>query len=171
MFSTVCFVTFFVISYSFETVNIQSQDMEVLTLKETKNIFRNMNPHNFNGNILCRLIQNRTSIKINKTLSIQFYQTRQIAHAFPLFLSNVTMGTKGKINNSSIKLSKVEIALDRVRKLIRHPRVLHEISGRNFSLFGKKKYIEGRTLIKMFGSKYLTNGFFIYIKSLKQGKI
>ena len=161
MFSTVCIVTFFILSLSLETVCLKSEDINVLTLKDTRNILRKMNRHNFNANILQLLIQNKTVVKINKTLSIQLYQVRQIGRVFPFFLTNVTLGTKGTINNSSLKLAKIEVALDRVRKLLRHPQVLHEISGRNFSLFGRKKYIEGRTLIEMFGSKHITDGFFI----------
>ncbi len=92
-----------------------------------------------------------------------------IARVFPLFLSNVTIRTERYTNNSSLKLTKLGIALERLRKLLLHPRVLRQIAMQNFSLWGRKKFIDGRKLISMFGSERLTGGFDIIIRSLKQG--
>lgn len=110
-------------------------------------------------------------IKINETLTIPFYRAQPIGYVFPLFLRNVTIRTANYTNNSPFNLTKVGIALERLLKLLRHPQVLQQIAKQNFSLWCRKKFIDGRKLISMFGSEPLTGGFDIIIRSLKQGKI
>jgi len=145
-------------------------DINTLTLKDARNLFRNITVKYFEKKIFPILMNGRTTIKINETLTIPFYAAQPIARVFPLFLNNVTLDTKGHINNRSVKLAKLEIALDRLHKLLRHPWVLQEIAMRNFSLWGRKKFLNGQKLIKMFGTARLTGGFHIIIKSLKEGK-
>lgn len=150
---------------------IKHRSIQTLTLKDATDLFRNITPQHFKKQILLILMDGRATIKINRTLTIPFHAAQPIAHVFPLFLKNVTIFTKGHTNNTYLKLAKLDIALDRLRKLLRHSRVLREIAMRNFSLWGRKKFIDGQKLINMFGSARITGGFDIIIKSLKQGKI
>jgi hypothetical protein len=154
-----------------QKLNEKHTNVQTLTLKDAKDLFRNTTIQHFEKEILPRLINGRTMIKINKTLKIPFHAVHSLTSVFPLFLRNVTIRTLGHTNNSSLKIAKIQTALHRLCKLLRHPRVLREIAMRNFSLFGRKKFLHGQKLINMFGSTRLTGGFDIIIKSLKQGKM
>ena len=151
--------------------NKQHTNVKTLTLKDARHLFQNTTLQHFEKRILPLLTNERTMIQITKTLMIPFYAAEPLAGVFPLFLRNVTIRTVAQTNNSSLKIAKIEIALNRLHKLLRHSRILREIAMRNFSLFGRKKFLNGQKLIKMFGSSHLTGGFAIVITSLKQGKI
>lgn len=179
MFSPVSFLIIFTIvsfpnaspsKLSSQNTNMNYTDIKSLTMKEAIYILRNFTQQHFKKTILPILMCGTTKIMINRTLAIPFHTAQPISHIFPIFLNNVTIRTNKYTNNSFDRIAKLRVALNRLRKLLRHPSVLQEIAMRNFSIWGRKKFINGQKLIYMFGSVRLTGGFEIIIKSLKQGK-
>jgi len=172
------FLTFisFSMSHSSKAMFVRSNkirsEFEMLTLKKTKSLFgKNLTAYQFTKKLLPLLLNQRTTIKMNTTLTVPFYKIEPVARTFPFVCNIVKFGTIGRINNRSAKLVKLKIAFDRLCKMLRHPRVLQEIATHNFSLWGHKRFIQGRKLIEMFGIKSFNGDLPINIRTLRRGRI
>ena len=145
---------------------------EILMPKEVKNLLKSsMKTRPFTQRLLPLLLNERTVIQINTTLTIPFYQVDSIAQRFPLFRNIVKFRTRGLVKDGSAKLTKLEAAFNRLWKIVRHPRMLQEIAVRNFSLWDNKRFMPGKKLIEMLFTTTFNGDFPIIIEILPSGKL
>ena len=76
-----------------------------------------------------------------------------------------------RVYNRSAKITKLQTAFHHLCKMLRHPQVLQEITRHKFTVWDKKRFIDGQTLVKMIGTRSFDGGFQINIKRLPRGKI
>jgi len=157
---------------TFAATHNADEKFEILMPERVKNLLKSsMKTVHFAQRLLPLLLNERTLIQINTTLTVHFYQADSVAQRFPLFRNKVKFRTTAQIKNDSAKLTKLKAAFNRLWKILRHPRMLQEIAARNFSIWDKKRFMSGKKLIEMFFTTTFNGDFPIIIEILPPGKL
>lgn len=156
---------------TFTTTHNTDEKFKILMPKEVKSLLKNsVNADHFMRRLLPLLLNERTSIQINTTHRIPFYQVDSVADKFPLFRNKVKLRATAQIKNASAKLTILKAAFNKLWKMLRHPRMLQKIAACNFSLWDKKRFMPGKKLIQMFFTTTFNDDFPIIIEILPPGK-